>query len=309
MLRSYRGVILALGLILSGPSHAQPGEDNQSKTEQDSANQLARIAAAIEKQPITTAADRGCPPSQDNRQSDLCAQWKAADAAAESAQWALWSFWLTGLGLLVGSGTLFAAWRAAHWAKKAAEHTETGANQSRRAADAAEETLSLTRFQTQQTLRAYVGLEKMTISMPLMKNGEEMRQFEAVFKNYGSSPALNFRFGGATIVTNQIDFEPSSDPRIKPDAFDRPGSMLAQGGAIVRGLGQSSVAELMSIIGKEKHLFVALYCAYFVAGDAEEKVWRQLYRFETYGHESSSEFTIASLNYAFEIAGDWHKAT
>lgn len=128
MLRSYRLHVFALGLVLSTPAYSQEAKTDQNQTGADIATQLERISTAIEKQPVASAPDRGCDPAQEDRQSDLCAQWKSADAAADSARWARFTFFAGIIGLLVGAGTLFAAWRAAHWAKKAADHTEAGAN-------------------------------------------------------------------------------------------------------------------------------------------------------------------------------------
>lgn len=47
--------------------------------------------------------DGGCPDQRDLRTSDLCAQWKAADAARDAANWAERTFWggLLSLGILV----------------------------------------------------------------------------------------------------------------------------------------------------------------------------------------------------------------
>jgi len=66
--------------------------------------------------------------------------------------------WVSGLGLLIGGGTLFAAWRAAHWAKEAATHTESGATESKRAADIATDT-------AERQLRAYLGCENTFIQL------------------------------------------------------------------------------------------------------------------------------------------------
>lgn len=63
-----------------------------------------------------------CEKGQDDRSSDLCAQWKAADSAYEAAVWSRRTGWFTGLGLIVGSITTVAAIAAAIFAKKAAGH-------------------------------------------------------------------------------------------------------------------------------------------------------------------------------------------
>ena len=65
-------------------------------------------------------ADAGCKQGHDNRKSDLCAQWKAADAAAQSADAAWLQVWI---GSAVGILTLLAAIAAAVYAGAAARHT------------------------------------------------------------------------------------------------------------------------------------------------------------------------------------------
>lgn len=64
-----------------------------------------------------------CEPGDDNRNSDLCAQWKAADAADKAANWAGPMFWLGIVGAGIGVFTLIAAVSAAIFAKSAANAT------------------------------------------------------------------------------------------------------------------------------------------------------------------------------------------
>lgn len=66
-------------------------------------------------------SDRGCARGRDVRSSDLCAQWKAADAAADAARWSWWQMVVGILGVVVGAATVGAAIAAALYAKKAAE--------------------------------------------------------------------------------------------------------------------------------------------------------------------------------------------
>ena len=112
----HRSVFAALiGLILcaSSPPKTETAQDNQSKKQENYSTQLSRIAMALERYESSTK-DEGCENAPENRRSDLCAQWKAADAAKNS-------FWVSLLGSLLGLGTLFFAWRASIWAKRAAQ--------------------------------------------------------------------------------------------------------------------------------------------------------------------------------------------
>lgn len=127
ILLSICAVVVAVGLGAS----QQAGQAPQQKQREAAEAQGQRPV------PLTTppgagaeVEDPGCPDRQDRRHSDLCAQWKAADSARSAANAA----WVLGMvGTILGGATLVAAWRAAHWAKKAAEHTETGANAAKEA--------------------------------------------------------------------------------------------------------------------------------------------------------------------------------
>jgi hypothetical protein len=86
---------------------------------------ISATACTVAAQPVATeprqsasveasvVKDEGCEAGQDDRKSDLCAQWKAADAAATAVQIGWGQFYL---GIL----TLFAAVAAAVYAGKAA---------------------------------------------------------------------------------------------------------------------------------------------------------------------------------------------
>ena len=178
MLRGYRLLFVALGLALASPSYSQEAKRDQAKPSDNSASKLERIALAVEKLPSAPTPDSGCQPGQDDRQSDLCAQWKAADATAEAARWTLWTFLTSLIGLCVGAGTLAAAWLAARWAKKAADFTETGAS-------AAVEAVAETRRIGEAQVRAYVSL--VGIKVAKLDYGLEVR---VLSKNTGQSPAF-----------------------------------------------------------------------------------------------------------------------
>lgn len=94
MLRGHRSVFLAfVGLALIGaapkPDNKNAGEQSQPKAE-TSQSRAATGKLIVPSMPVTQAPvlERPCHEGQDNRQSDLCAQWKAADAANKAAWWA-----------------------------------------------------------------------------------------------------------------------------------------------------------------------------------------------------------------------------
>lgn len=119
--------------------HAKQSEAKVQGNVQAGAPKAAQPAKQSEK-----AADPNlpCEKGKDNRRSDLCAQWKAADAANLAAQVAL----RVGIGgLLVGALTLAAAVAAALFARKAALETEKGAQAAMEAVEATREANEITR--------------------------------------------------------------------------------------------------------------------------------------------------------------------
>lgn len=119
-----------------------------------------------------------CPRGAENRKSDLCAQWKSADAASEAARWTAHTFWLSLVGTVVGAGTLIAAFLAARYAKNAA-------GEARRAADIARD--------------SFIANERAWLTVELHPDGAltfyetggcELPVYLTI-KNLGRTPALN----------------------------------------------------------------------------------------------------------------------
>jgi hypothetical protein len=102
----YRGIILAIaGLILIGSS--QPPKSSNQGGDTDTAANISDAANSISTALIQAGKsgekDGGCQDRKDKRDSDLCAQWKAADAADNAANYAFWTLVIStfGTGLLV----------------------------------------------------------------------------------------------------------------------------------------------------------------------------------------------------------------
>ena len=179
---AYRVFVSALGLLLVA---AAPGTATVSTEPPKPASDKVTpetIKLSAEMQP--------CERGSDNRKSDLCAQWKAADAASSSADWAYWTMLAGAVGLLIGGGTLFAAWRAAHWAKEAAKHTEVGAQQSERSAKAAEIALEQSRLASQTDLRAWVATKVKLLDYNRKKDFADF-SIEVCLSNIGKTPAFD----------------------------------------------------------------------------------------------------------------------
>lgn len=107
MSRGYRLLIVALaGLILAGANHSDPeSRVQESDSQAEVAERLRDIAPTYHQQAERTEIPdkqvEPCNPGDDRRYSDLCAQWKAADAAADSAWWA-WAAGIAGVISTVG---------------------------------------------------------------------------------------------------------------------------------------------------------------------------------------------------------------
>jgi hypothetical protein len=130
MVRSHRSIVFAIaGLILIGAAPNKNGinQPNQPPSQNRITDQLKDVVAAIKESNKSPQPDNGCKAGQDDRSSDLCAQWKAADAAKEAAWWTFFAAITTAVGVVIGFLTLFAAGFAAWYAKKAANETEKGA--------------------------------------------------------------------------------------------------------------------------------------------------------------------------------------
>lgn len=114
----------------------------QAKALEKLDSHMAGSVASIGSPPVPYAKqsrlDAPCPKGIDDRSSDLCAQWKAADAANKAAEWTARSFWLSLFSTVVGAGTLVAAFLAARYAKHAANEAKRGADIAREALIASE---------------------------------------------------------------------------------------------------------------------------------------------------------------------------
>lgn len=186
------GIITALAsLALSAPCYGQEREPEVRPSQEQPDARLEPAASVPKVLPALPSPDGGCKRGVDDRQSDLCAQWKAADAATDAARWTFWTWVASLVGLLIGGGTLFAAWRAAHWAKQAASHTEAGAREARRSAD--EATRQATEAERSRT--AFVQAERAHLSISPSgspwwdKDSERWLRLPLTISNFGRTSA------------------------------------------------------------------------------------------------------------------------
>lgn len=196
---SYRSIILAFGLILIGAGEP-PKNATQSKKDQAQTDQKQSAPSVVIGNPSSPPQDRGCKRGEDSRESDLCAQWKAADAAADAAYWS-WLQMIAGfMGLVVGGGTLFAAWRAAHWAKEAAKHTETSATESRAATKAMQESNRI----SNEAQRAWVTIRIVPVAINSTPIGLDIK-IGVIAENIGQSIATHFDIQADVLFKGQTE--------------------------------------------------------------------------------------------------------
>jgi hypothetical protein len=129
MLRGYRCIIVAVaGLILIGanPAPQTSGQGKQANSTQTVSAKPQGADPASPKQEVAQRPDPGCNDRRDNRDSDLCAQWKAADAAYDAARAGESQVLIGWIGLVLGFITMGAAIAAAVYAKSAAGSARDG---------------------------------------------------------------------------------------------------------------------------------------------------------------------------------------
>ena len=268
MLRGYRCIIFAIvGWLVLAAAEAPPkvkGEQQRSTSKEKIQPALDSIAASLKDAQKPGKLDQPCAPGSEDRNSDLCAQWKAADAA-QSSSLATWIF--GSLGGVIGSLTLAAAWSAAKWAKSAAVETKRSANISEEGLAEAKEANWYSRrpWITYDTIEhAFVNGD--APESPEGKiHGYDGLEFAITIKNFGNSPAISLS-KGASAVFMEHGGQPAA---IRFNRLDEGASAhLPPGKTITIPLvikGSETVVPwfiLDSIIAGEMDFYVVLCCFY-----------------------------------------------
>jgi hypothetical protein len=238
MLRGYRGVIFAacFGLTLIGASNLPQDSTNPTQGNGNQANrqQSASAAAANSEPAVPPPSDAGCERNNDQRSSDLCAQWKAADAAYDSARWAWWQLLLGGVGLILGAATMAAAIFAALYAKRAAVATEqtvkiaqdaaTGAGEAlmiaERNANAAAEQVKVAKETAHRQLRPYILPATLGVLNSTTAGGWKIWTGYGQLRNQGETPAVIVSIQLGKIYVTGGSFEESLDKIVWEDTDD-----------------------------------------------------------------------------------------
>lgn len=195
MPRGYRCIVVAFVGIALAASAPKPHDGNQPQNTQanPAPAQNAPPTPRPNKPDDSPILTQPCQPGEDQRQSDLCAQWKAADAASDAAWWAMAG---TVVALL---GTVGLYWQI-HLTRKAVEDTGE-------ATEAMREANEIARARNLADLRPYVAIETVNIvnltagpDYGYSNNpGQKMVRVEAdvSLKNFGTSTATNVSLGFA----------------------------------------------------------------------------------------------------------------
>lgn len=228
MLRRYRGTLIAaFGVVLLGA--ALPPDERKSTQPQHSEQHQETIGnpVAASPPPVQQANEppsytNPCQAGHDDRSSDLCAQWNAADAAQQSANW-------TTIGAIVGAFTLAAAMAAAYYAKEAARHTQ-------RSADIAEKALlDIERpYLFVTATKPLVGVTHDWADKP--DNKRPIPEAAYSIKNFGRTPAIINEIRASLRLCNlpptphyhpgeinDVERVLGADDALSPAAFDRGG--------------------------------------------------------------------------------------
>lgn len=171
-----RGILTAAAgwvVICWGSPCMAVADVRETLVQQQISNSLGRIASSLEDAEEPERQNADCPKGIDDRKSDLCAQWKAADAAEASAVSARDTVTIGWIGLVFGAVTMGAAIAAAWYA--------------RRAAFATEGQLTLTKDQHKRTADASVSVHQVSIAA----QGRGQDWFQIIAQNRGYANAVN----------------------------------------------------------------------------------------------------------------------
>jgi len=216
------GAVVALCLAGASPPQGKAGQQPSQATQPQ---QRAADAATAPKADDPERLYAACSQGEANRNSDLCAQWYAADSAYEAATWGRRTGWFTGLGLIIGAVTMGAAICAALFAKEAADHTKTSADHAATMAGeaikstaAVEGANDLARMLTAHQTRAYVAVE--ANAGVILEVGKAIR-VNLILKNHGNTPALNHAVFSRLIIREAEwdEVEPSPPEGKRPSGI------------------------------------------------------------------------------------------
>lgn len=189
----YLGNIFAivgwLSLIGASPPPQTAKQVEQNQTAKESSESRVTVATMNNQSsgPVdTTEQQKLCGQTIYKSNDELCAQWKAADAARDAANWSWLQLILSAFGVIGLGWTLWFNFRALSLSEANAAETK--------------EALEIARDSEKRHLRAYIGVEEVEASgwtddgAPIVRIG---------IKNFGQTPAFNVQY--AAIVSDISD--------------------------------------------------------------------------------------------------------
>ena len=137
---------------------------------------------------------RPCGQGDDNRNSDLCAQWKAAEGASEAAYWARWQVWLALAGTIGLFVTIYYTRKALLLAVESAADADAALSIATRNADAAQQQVEVSRQVAYDEIRPWVKLRTLGESLRFLHSGEAAASLQFELENVGASPAVGLKY-------------------------------------------------------------------------------------------------------------------
>ncbi|SFR86509.1 hypothetical protein [Sphingomonas jatrophae] len=156
------------------------------------AQELTSAQASTTKPMLTrpeTRDDRlafACRPGEDIRWSDLCAQWKAADAADRSAYWTMVQAVLSLLGIGGLIYNLLLTRAAVKSAEEAGTYSIAAVEAGNRSAEAAVRSVELAELNSKRELRPYLSASDPIVSA----HGPDFTAVALTITNDGKTPAF-----------------------------------------------------------------------------------------------------------------------
>lgn len=210
--RSVTLAVAATFMLAASPETNNAGKPDQATPDTNTVEPAKPLAVTITApvqmmQPAINLPP--CGPEQYESRDDLCAQWKAADAASSSASWSWWQMMIAGGGLLVGIVTMGAAIAAAIFARKAAVETEKSASAALDAVTETREANKIARQTGEAQVRCYLSIQNVQVSLSFKPETKSITPSEPhdsnkkdpiypnIFfkiRNHGNSPAMGVSF-------------------------------------------------------------------------------------------------------------------
>jgi len=275
MPRGSRCVILAaVGWLISSAENLPPG--NRPKQHQQSVARQRQIDTQQTASAVvgggngdtvgSSEKDRGCDHAPEDRKSDLCAQWKAADAARDAADYAWWSMLagVVSIALLV-------------W------------------------TLRETRWTARTELRAYVFPNTFYYAIRNPKLPSSGIILQIIWKNFGSTPTKNLHFRQELLLSDEImlDFPGFSDAAVNFEYTLAPSDT-------VRTSGMFLTKEILNLsFEAKKHIYVAGVASYEDVFGKQQTV-KHFWRFDALRDPKKVNDPLAIVDMTYVVVGTYN---